>query len=832
MMSPNRTPAPGRPGIPPRWTGSAKDGVGTAYAASSRLWFTLSLGIVNEVYYPTIDTPQLRDLQFIISDGSTFAHEERRHTASRTELLSDRALGFRVTNADPDSRYVISKDILADPHLPVLLIRARLRPMTVPPRALRLFVLAAPHLKVGGWGNSGQVVTVGGRTILMAHKGDTWMALGASVPFVRSSVGYVGVNDGWTDLADNFQMDWTYDAAGDGNIALTAEIDPAGTGDFTLGLAFGDTFQSVVNTLFQSLGLPFAAQSRRFIEQWDRTARWALPLQRAALDGGRLLRVSRSLLLAHEDKTYPGAIIASLSIPWGSTKGDEELGGYHLVWTRDLVRAATGLLAAGDTETPLRALIYLAAVQHPDGGFYQNFWLNGEPYWRGIQLDEVAFPVLLAGQLKRQRALGEFDPYPMVRRAAAYLIREGPATPQERWEELSGYSPSTLAANIAALTLAAQFAAERGDHEVAAFIQDYADFLEARVEAWTVTSDGTVLPGLRRHYIRIRPIRIGDPQPDEDPNTGWVHIPNRRPGDPADFAAKEIVDAGFLELVRYGIRRPGDPLIEASLRVIDHALKVETPFGPSWRRYPHDGYGQRPDGGPFTGWGQGRAWPLLTGERGHYELAAGRPAEPFIRAMEGFAHGVGLLPEQIWDEADRPGLHLYLGRPTGSAMPLMWAHAEYLTLLRSTLDGRPFDLVPEVAARYATPAHGLEERGSLEVWKFNRQVRSVAAGTTLRIIAAAPFMIHWTLDEWRKAEDTQARSTPLGLSYADVPIALRQTAPLRFTFYWPEAGRWEGRDYTVSITPPKQLPTVREVGVESHPAIDEQGRPGEVTRDV
>src|SRR4029453_8719457 len=254
-----------------------------------------------------------------------------------------------------------------------------------------------------------------------------------------------------------------------------------------------------------------------------------------------------------------------------------------------MVKSASGLLACGNTELPLRSLIYLACSQRPDGGFYQNFWIDGEPYWRGIQLDEVAFPILLAWRLREAQALREFDPYPMVLRAARYLGEQGPATPQERWEENSGYSPSTLASNIAALVCAACFARERGDESTAAFLERYADFLECHVERWTVTTAGTLVPGVARHCIRIRPVDPDDSEPDEDPDRGFVPIRNRPPGAPAWFPAKEIVDAGFLELVRYGIRSAGDPLIEDSLRVVDAMLRVETPVGPCWRRYNHDG---------------------------------------------------------------------------------------------------------------------------------------------------------------------------------------------------------------------------------------------------
>lgn len=786
----------GRPGIEPRWTHGNKEGVGTAYAASSRIWFTLWNGILTEIYYPTVDRPQFRDLQYLITDGTSFFHEEKRHLHSQTARVSPHALGYRITNTDPEGRYTIIKEVITDPHLPCILQRTRL--IGDPPllSRLRLYALGAPHLEVGGWGNNASVVEVAGRELLTAEKEGTWLALGATIPFSRLSVGYVGRSDGWTDLADNLQMDWEFDRALDGNIALTGELDLKGRYEFTLGLAFGDGLHSAVTTLFQALGIPFKEQAERYLEQWHRSCQAIMPLEQVAGDGGNLYHSSVSLLLAHEDKTYPGAMIASMSIPWGEAKGDEDMGGYHLVWTRDMVNSATGLLAAGKAETPLRALIYLATSQQPDGGFPQNFWLNGEPYWRGIQLDEVAFPILLAWRLNRENALLDFDPYPMVLRAAGYLIRHGPVTQQERWEEASGYSPSTLSSNIAALIAAACFARERGDGVTATFLEEYADFLECHVEAWTVTTDGTLVPGIPRHFIRIHPVAIGDVQPDEDPNHGLLLLANRAAGERFEFPAKEIVDAGFLELVRHGIRRPEDPLIIDSLRVIDTVLRVETPFGPCFRRYNHDGYGQREDGGPYKGWGIGRAWPLLAGERGHYELAAGRDITRFIRAMERFASPTGLLPEQVWDEPDRPEAHLSLGRPTGSAMPLMWAHAEYLKLLRSAVDRQLFDLIPEVADRYLPTKRPCKP---LEIWKPNRRIRAVKRGWTFRIQAPDPFRLHWSRDDWQTVEHAPSTLTAIGIAFVDIPIPATQRAPIHFTLFWTGKGRWEGQDYEVVV---------------------------------
>ena len=794
--SSNENAAFGQPGIHPRWTHGGKDGVGTAYAASSRIWFTLWNGIITEIYYPTVDRPQLRDLQYLITDGKTFFHEEKRHLKSQFERLSDHTLGYRCTNSDPEGRYSVIKEIITDPHLACVLQRTRLAGDESFVSKLRLYALCAPHLEVGGWGNNGYIAELDGRKILMAQKQGTWLALAATLPFTRVSCGYVGRSDGWTDLAGNFQMDWQFDNATDGNIALTGELIATGHREFTLGLAFGDTQHHAITTLFQALGIPFEVHHKRYTEQWDRTSAHQLPLEKVSSDKGNLYHGSFSLLLAHEDKSYPGALIASLSIPWGEAAGDKDQGGYHLVWTRDMVSSASALLASGETATPLRALIYLAVSQQEDGGFSQNFWVNGNPYWRGIQLDEVAFPILLALHLNQQNALQGIDPYPMVLKAASYLLRHGPVTQQERWEEASGYSPSTLASNIAALIGAAYFCRQRADKAAAEFLEQYADFLESHVEAWTVTTEGTLVQGIRRHYMRILPDDVGNPTPAEDPNSGILKIANLAPGTNNSFPAKEIVDAGFLELVRYGIRKPDDPLIVDSLKVVDAVLKVDTPVGPVWHRYNHDGYGQREDGEPYVRWGTGRAWPLLTGERAHFELAAGRDIKPFIRAIERFASSTGLLPEQVWDEKDQPRSHMFLGRPTGSAMPLMWAHAEYIKLLRSVSDGRVFDLIPEVASRYLGDR---KARQLFEIWKPNRQVRAVKRGYTLRVQVPAPFRLHWTNDEWHTAEDSPSATTTFGVEFVDIPIAAGQKAPIRFTIFWPKSNSWEGRDYLVEI---------------------------------
>jgi len=236
-------------------------------------------------------------------------------------------------------------------------------------------------------------------------------------------------------------------------------------------------------------------------------------------------------------------------------------------------------------------------------------------------------------------------------------------------------SPSTLAITIAALVCGADLLEAAGDGASAQFVREPADFLEAHIERWTVTTEGRLVTDVPRHFVRINP-NIGG----EGPDTAHIVLDNQPPGGQYRYAARDIVGAGFLELVRYGIRDPHDPVIVDSLRVVDAVLKFDAPAGPVWRRYNHDGYGQQVDGATYKGWGVGRPWPLLTGERGHYELAAGRDAEPYARAMERFAVGIGLIPEQIRDQASLPQKLLFHGGPTGSALPLLWAHAEYLAL--------------------------------------------------------------------------------------------------------------------------------------------------------
>jgi len=515
-----------------------------------------------------------------------------------------------------------------------------------------------------------------------------------------------------------------------------------------------------------------------------------------------LFNMSHDILLGHEDKNSVGALVASLSVPWGYNNPEND-SGYHLVWPRDMCQSATALLAAGELDLPLRGLMFLETSQSPDGGFHQNFYINGIPYWDGTQLDEISYPIILAYRLSQANALQDYKPKRMVLAAAGAVIAKGPMTQEERWEENEGYSPSTLASNIAGLICAADLAEHNwGDPVTAQFLREHADFLESHLETWCVTTQGSLVPGINQYYIRILPtqVKTGNRNPSlpEDPNTATVYLKNI-PGGGA-FPARDVVDGGFQELVRLGVRSANDPIIRNTIRVIDAVLKDDLPNGPCYRRYNHDGYGQGDQGQPFGSQGVGRPWPLLTGERAHYEVAAGRDAKPYIRHLEAFAGPRCLIAEQLWNGPPLPNAipPLVPGGPTGSAMPLAWGHAEYIKLVRSVSDGQVFDLLPVVADRYQHP----HAPSLLEVWNFDRQFLSMTAGKTVRIPLTVPFGLRWTHDAWNTWQDVTATATAVGIYYVDLPTQAAQAgSALTFTFFWLSNQSWQGANFSIGLHP-------------------------------
>lgn len=784
------TQAFGGPGIPPRWTSSAKSGVGTATRAASRVWFTVSHGILNEVYYPRPDRACLRDLGLMVTGPGGFISEEKRDATSEITWLAPGVPGFRVVNTCRQGRYRITKEILSDPQREVVLQHVVFEPLVGTLADYRLYVLLAPHVGNAGWHNSAWVGDYRGVPMLYAQRDGAALAVASAPGWRAASAGFAGASDGWQDLMAHGELTWAHERADDGNVSLVGELDLAASGGtLVTALAFGGTAPEAGHRARASLLEGFPAARAAFIAGW--TAWHARLDPGLAVESPRLAQVSATVLRCHEDKRMPGAIIASLSIPWGDTKSDDDLGGYHLVWPRDLVEVAGGLIAAGAHADALRVLGYLRATQNADGSWPQNMWVDGEPYWHGVQLDETAFPILLVDLLQRE---GGADPatldafWPMVRQAAAFIVRHGPTSEQDRWEEEAGLSPFTVAVQVAALLVAADLAERASEPGVGHYLRETADAWNEALDTaiYTTTSTLAEAAGVVGFYVRIAPLESAH---SAGPVAGVVPINNRPPNEPP-VAATDLVSPDALALVRFGLRAADDPRIVDTVTVIDALLRSELPAGPVWRRYNGDGYGEHDDGTAFDGTGVGRPWPLLTGERAHYELAAGRidEARRLLHTMEACANDGGMLPEQVWDSADVPGRELRTGRPTGSAMPLAWAHAEHVKLVRSLRDGRVFDRPPQTWQRYAvdgTPA-------AHACWRFNHRLRELRRGRVLRIETIVPCLVHWSLDGWATTQDAPSSDPGLGEHVVDLPTAgLPAGAVLDFTFYWPETAAWE-----------------------------------------
>ncbi len=668
--------APGAPGAIPTWTPGSKEAVGTATSVDSKVWFTLQGGILTEVYYPRLDTADVHGLEFAVSDGKTVWIESN-DMAHSLASIDENALVYRQTSSDPAGHFRITKTYATDSHRDTLLIDVAFSASA----AYSLYVLYDPSLNNSGFGDTGY--TDG--DVLVAEKTGVASALASSNRFTQMANGFAGVSDGYTDLLLHHRLTWAYARAENGNVIQAAKVEGA---HFTLALGFGATPASAIESARASLRSGFAAIIADYTEGWHEYAR---SLRRVDQRYAGQFRRAAMTLKAHEDKTFHGAMIASMSIPWGlAVKADVPgVGGYHLIWARDLYEVATAMLAAGDRAAAGRALDYLFNVQQkPDGSFPQNSWLDGRPYWPALQMDEVSYPMILAWQLGRSDA-ETWQHH--VRPEAEFVILHGPATQEERWEELPGYSPSTIAAEIAGLVCAADLARKNGANDDADRYLKTADDWAGRLESWMVTKTGHLAGALgsEGYYIRI--------DNNTDPDDGY-QLDVRNGGGTWD--ERDVVDAGFLELVRLGIRPADDPTIERSLKVIDATIRVQTPNGPSFHRYNHDGYGETFFGGPWLGQGIGRIWPIFTGERGEYEVARGRDATSYLDAMLNFANSGGMIPEQVWDQADPTESHFAFGSGTGSATPLAWSMAQFIRLVVCVEEKRIIEQPAVVAGHF------------------------------------------------------------------------------------------------------------------------------------
>jgi glucoamylase len=787
--------APGAPGSSPTWTSSAKDAVGCTLGPA-RLWFTLGYGIVNEIYWPRVDLPQIRDLGFIVSDGRGFWVEVKRLGNHTLRALGPGAPAFEVVHSHPE--FSLRLRITPDPQRDVLVVQIQLEG---DPK-LRVYALLAPHLGGTGLGNRAGVGQHRSRQLVWAEQGPFAVALCAVTEqqrdaVLRASVGYVGGSDGWQDFAANGAMTWTHRAAGPGNVAMMVELPPR----CVLAVGFSSGWQSAATLAVSSLLQPFDRVLAHQLADWDvwqckRCEHCGMPLDAIAPLQEQLV-ISSTVLRSHLDKTYPGAMVASLSIPWGDS--GRERSGYHLVWPRDLVQCAGALLVLGAHSEARETLRYLVATQNADGHWHQNQWLGGMPEWKGIQLDETAFPVLLAAALAEHGALDGVEVADMVRTALGFIACHGPASDQDRWEENAGLNAFTLATCIAALVAGGTFLSETA----ARWAADLADFWNANLERWMVAQDTSIdrEAGVAGHYVRTAPHRV---LMDAAAFDDLVPIRNR-----AGFAspAAHQVSTDFLQLVRYGLRSADDRLIRDSLIVVDRLLKVVTPAGPAWRRYNGDGYGEYEDGRPYDGAGCGRPWPLLTGERGHYELIAGRDPLPYLEAMAAMASPGGMLPEQVWDQTPIAERRLLPGRPTGAAMPLAWAHAEFAKLWFSRHLGRPVDRPAAVWKRYK----GRPLPACRAFWWEHAQISRFPSGALLTVATPRPAVIRWGIDGWQQVTEVAAEDTGLGFfaaTLATQPLLPGQRAD--FTIRWLDDGHWIGRDWKIFVCSPVPVAEVSE----------------------
>jgi glucoamylase len=698
--------APGGPGTKALWTEADKDGYGTSAGTASRVWHTLDDGRLTEVFYPDLGTPSVRTLEFVVSDGKKFVQRDSAARNRTIQLLDSRSLTYQQVNEEP-RRYRITKTYVTDPARNVLLVDVRFESLTG--RALALYAYFDPSLGNDGDDDSG---SSSGDALLATDSGSpVASALVGSPGFARTSSGYLGApSDGWQDLQDG-ELDSTYTSAPNGNVVQTAQTSLtglAGSQQVTVALGFGADSGAALTGARASLAAGFGTARTAYEAGWHAYLdglKKGVPA--SAAGQSTLYNVSVMTLAAHEDKTYHGGYIASPSMPWiwGSPKIENPSGAYHLVWSRDLYQIATALIAAGDTSGANRALDYLfLRQQKADGSFPQNSTVDGKEHWTNLQLDEVALPIVLAWQLGRTDSTLYRD---HIKKAADFIVNfpNAPFSPQERWENQSGFSPGTIASEIAGLVCAADIARRNGDATSAARYEKTADDWQKRVEGWTATVNGPYSP--RPYYLRLTK--------DGRPNSGTTY----NIGDSGPTVdQRKVVDPSYLELVRLGVKPANDPVILNTVSVVDQQLASGSASGRYfWHRFNFDGYGEQKDGSPWDfGFPQnmtedwennvtiGRNWPIFGGERGEYELLMQNTAGAKARLANMAAAGNDghMLPEQVWapDFPPAGGSGFPVGEGTFSATPLAWSHAQFVRLAWSIDAGHPVEQPAIVAARY------------------------------------------------------------------------------------------------------------------------------------
>jgi glucoamylase len=673
--------APGAPGANATWNESNLQGFADSLGPASKVWYSLGDGELENVFYPETDTPSTFGLQYIVTDGSTFTDTETANTTHAISLVDPTSLVWQQVNTAANGDFTITKTYVADPSRSVVLIQTTFDNLSSSP--LQLYADYLPQLNNDGMGNTGGTDTASGD--LVSSNGSVSSALAASTGFTQTTSGYAGSSsDGSVQLTSSHALTATYTSASTaGHIVQVAQIPVAASGSttFTLALGFDSSQSAAISDAAASLAAGFASLEGSFESGWHS---WigGLSAPPASVTGSSKLEeqyyVSLMEVKADEDKTYTGAFVAAPNDPWGTSVSANSAGdhGYHVVWTRDEYEMASALLAAGDSTDANAALQYIFNYEEESSGAVkQNTFLNGNAVFGSLQMDEVADPIILAYQLG---ATNSAD-WGHVEELANYLVANGPYTPQERWEENSGYSPATMAAEIAGLICAASIAEANGATSLAASYQSTALSWASEVDSLTYTTTGPY--GNGDYFLRITP--------DGSPNSG-ASISIANGGGSHDD--RTVVDPSFLELVRLGIKSPTATDITNTLSVVDSELEVTTPEGPVWHRYDFDGYGETASGADYTGSGAGNPWPVLTGERGEYDVADGNltGAQSLLATMAGAANSSYQISEQVWGGSTGTGGFTF-GQPDNSSTPLMWAMAQYARLAIDISAGKDVD---------------------------------------------------------------------------------------------------------------------------------------------
>ncbi|HEY6759402.1 MAG TPA: glucodextranase DOMON-like domain-containing protein [Baekduia sp.] len=741
--TPPPTPAGDGPGTLSHYDLARKDCVGTARNRTSKVWFTVADGVLSDVYYPTNDNTNVETMQYVVTDGSSFTDLQTRDMTYTVRASDDRVPSCRVTARAKSGKYEIVTDYLTDPQRNAIVTHARFVPLRGHVRDYRLYVRFDPTLNGNGGGGTGNggpdngaSLTRDGHRVLVGSDPVTatqaanrdyavpvFSALDSGRPFKAITNGYAGQgSDGLTQLDASHRLTTLNDStATAGNLVQTAEVDLGRDGAFDVDLGFGTTASDAASTVRSALRTSAGATSARYAAGWlayDAGLRSPQRPRGVSASAWRAIvgeyYTSANYVKTAEDKTFPGAVAAAMASPWGQavSAGDPNttyFGSYREVFARDLYEAWTSLYLAGDTQTARDMTRFLFERQQlPDGSMPRNSLTNGKtaPDSFGTQLDECAYPIVMALAV----GLTSKDYYnDHIKPAANFVIAHGPSFGNERWEEQSGYSPSTMSAEIAGLVAAAEIADKNGDAASARVWRGVADEFQRNLKTWTLTHTGTRSPD--PYFIRLS--KTGDPDAAIVYNVG-----NGGP----DLDQREVIDQGFLEYTRLGLLPATDPDIVNSLKVADSVIRRSTPSGDGFFRYNGDGYGDRSSDGrpwPPSNQGNGHLWPVLAGERGQYEVARGDTGAAVgrLQAMMNMASGVGLIPEQAWELPDLPAspygtdptqasIGFQDGEAAGSASALTWSAGQFVRLTLDAAAGRQLDTPAYTTDRYVKHAQG------------------------------------------------------------------------------------------------------------------------------